>query len=262
MHPILFSIGPITIHTYGFLIALGFIAAMTVIRRFSVKSGLNSEQTLDLTFWSLLIGFIGARLLFVLTQPRLFENDLLGIFRIWEGGLVFYGGPLVVVPFVLWYTRKKRLPLLRTMDVMTLGLVIAHAFGRMGCLAAGCCYGKPTDTTWGIKLYSDLVDVKWHGVNLHPTQIYESLSLFILFFALTRIYKLKRFDGQVVLSYFIAYPIIRSIIEIFRGDLERGFLIDDYLSTSQAISIIVFLVALTVLALKLQKLKSLKTHKK
>lgn len=133
------------------------------------------------------------------------------------------------------------------------GLVIAHAFGRFGCLAAGCCYGKPTDSPLGIKLYSDLVDPAMRGIPLHPTQLYESFALFVLFAGLLWVSRKKVFDGQVVLTYFITYPIIRSVIEVFRGDLVRGFVIEDILSTSQFISLLVFLGATATLVVRLKK---------
>ena len=114
----------------------------------------------------------------------------------------------------------------KTMDACIPGLVLAHLFGRLGCLSAGCCYGKPTDKPWGIRLYSDLVDEHLRGIPLHPTQLYEAGALGILFLGLLWIFHHRKFDGQVALTYFLAYPIIRSIVEIFRGDLIRGFVID------------------------------------
>ncbi len=129
------------------------------------------------------------------------------------------------------------------MDVLAPGLVINHVFGRFGCLAAGCCYGKPTGSPFGVRLYSDLVERHLQGIPLHPTQLYEAASLSVLFLGLIYIFKKKLFDGQVALSYFIAYPIIRSLIEIFRGDLIRGFVVEGIVSTSQFISFLVFLLA-------------------
>jgi phosphatidylglycerol:prolipoprotein diacylglycerol transferase len=219
------------------------------------RSKLDVERTLDLTFWSLLVGFAGSRLLFILTRLPDFVEQPLAIFKVWEGGLVFLGGPIAVIPFILWYAKKHKLPLWKTMDAMIPGLAIAHMFGRFGCLSAGCCYGKPTGSSWGIKLYSELVDRQYWGINLHPTQLYEASALFILFWGLIWVFRTKRFDGQVVLTYFMAYPIIRSIIETFRGDIIRGFIIEDVLSTSQFISILVFLTASIALIRRLKSVR-------
>ena len=253
MHPLLLQIGPIPIHTYGFLIAMGFLAAVATIKRLATRSGLDVERVLDLTFWSLLVGFAGARLLFVITRFSTFAADPISVFKVWEGGLVFFGGPLACLPFMVWYMRKHRLPFWKTMDALGPGLVIAHAIGRLGCLAAGCCYGKPTGTSFGIKLYSDLVDHSLQGIPLHPTQLYESVSLMILYLGLLRIFRTKSFDGQVALTYFMVYPVIRSIVEVFRGDLIRGFVIEDVLSTSQFISLLMFIVSGIILMIRLKQ---------
>jgi phosphatidylglycerol:prolipoprotein diacylglycerol transferase len=258
MHPILLELGPITIHTYGFFIALGVLISFSVIRRLAIQEKLNPEKVLDITFLALIFGFLGARLLFVLTRIDYFLSNPAEIFAVWNGGLVFYGGPIFAIPLILWLNKKRKLPLWKTVDVLTPGLVISHAFGRMGCLAAGCCYGKPTGKEWGIKLYSDLVDSKFHGVFLHPVQLYESGSLFILFIGLLILHKKKSFDGQVFLTYMIIYPILRSILEIYRGDLIRGFVIEGILSTSQFISILMFLVALGFMIYRLKTMDSKK----
>src|SRR4051794_27071555 len=106
MHPILIKLGPIPIHTYGFLVAIGFLMAVTVIKRLALQSKLDVEKILDLCFWVLLVGFLGARTLFILTRLNSFVNHPLEMFKVWEGGLVFLGGPLAVIPFIVWYVHK------------------------------------------------------------------------------------------------------------------------------------------------------------
>lgn len=256
MHPVLFHLGPLTIHTYGFLIACGFLVAVAVIKRLSGRSGLDVDRVLDLTFWGLLVGFAGARLLFVITRLSTFVADPISVFRIWEGGLVFFGGPLAVVPFVIWYSKKHKLPMWRVMDVLAPGLAIAHVIGRFGCIAAGCCYGRPTGSDWGLRFNSDLVDIALRGVPLHPTQLYEAASVFILFLGLIWIHRIKKFDGQVTLTYLMGYPVIRSVIETFRGDTVRGFVIEGVLSTSQFISALVFFLALISLIVRLRSIQT------
>lgn len=254
MHPVLLNIGPLTIHTYGFLIALGFLIGVYVNKRLAVLNGIDPDRMVDLSFWCLISGFIGARLLFVLTLWSEFMLDPMRILRVWEGGLVFFGGPIAAVPVGLWYLRRHKVNIWKMMDAGIPGLVIGHAFGRLGCLAAGCCYGKPTGGDWGVRLHSDLVDLNLQGIPLHPTQLYESAALFLLFFALVYLFlKRKVFDGQIVLTYFMAYPIIRSIVEIYRGDTIRGFVIDGILSTSQFISILVFILATAALVYRLRQ---------
>lgn len=255
MHPLLFHIGPIPIHTYGFFVALGFLTAVFIIKRLAARDRLDTEKILDLTFWGTLVGFVGARLLFVITRWDYFSHDLGSIFKVWEGGLVFFGGPLTVVPFGIWYIRKHKLPMWKTMDAVVPGLTVGHMLGRFGCLSAGCCYGKPTGSDWGIRFYSDLVDKQYHGIPLHPTQLYEAGALGVLLMVLLYLHKRRVFDGQVFLTYFMAYPVIRSIVEIYRGDIIRGFVIDGILSTSQFISILVFLAAAIALFVRLKNVQ-------
>lgn len=254
MYPVLINLGPIPVHTYGFLIAVGFLVALTVIQRLASAAKLNVDRILDLTFWSLLVGFLGARVLFIITRFEDFFQDPLAIFKVWQGGLVFLGGPIVTIPFIIWYVRKYKLPVWKTLDVLTPGLVIAHVFGRFGCLTAGCCYGKPTGTNFGIRLYSDLVDRSFHGIPLHPTQLYEAGSLFILFLGLLYLSRRKVFDGQIALVYLMSYTVIRSVIEVFRGDSIRGFVIDGILSTSQFLSGLIFMAAFAALIYRVKHL--------
>lgn len=253
MHPILFNLGPLVIHTYGFFVAMGFIAGVMVVRNLAIQDKLNAERIIDLTFWLLLTGFAGARLLFVITRWSDFADDPLRIFKIWEGGLVFYGALFTTVPFAIWYMRKHNLPVWKSLDAMIPGLVIAHMFGRFGCTAAGCCYGRPTGTSFGIRLNSSLVEESYRGILLHPVQLYEAFALFLIFIGLLMIWKRKKFDGQVFLAYFMSYAVVRSVLEVFRGDLIRGFVIDDILSTSQFISLIFFVIALLVFIIRAKK---------
>lgn len=255
MHPVLVSFGSLTVHTYGFMIAVGFLVAVAAIRRLADREGLDSDRVLDLTFWSLIVGFVGARLLFVITRWPTFAADPASIVRVWEGGLVFFGGPIAVLPFVIWYVRRHGMKLWKVMDTMIPGLTIAHAFGRLGCIAAGCCYGRPTGSDWGFRFHSDLVEAQFRGVPLHPTQLYEASALTVLFFGLLWVSRRKRFDGQVVLTYFMVYPIIRSIIEVYRGDLIRGFVIEGWLSTSQFISLMLFIGASLALTVRLKQIR-------
>ena len=238
------------------MIALGFFAALATVRRLAPKSGLSADQMADWAFWFLIVGFLGARGLFVVTRWSDFMADPLSILKIWEGGLVFFGGPLTAIPFGVWLFRKNRLSGWKGIDVFLPSVAVAHAMGRLGCLAAGCCYGRPTDLPWGIRLSSDLVDPSHRGVPLHPVQLYEAVALLILYFGLLWLHSRKRFDGQVGLTYLLAYPILRSMIEEFRGDSIRGFVIEGLLSTSQFISILMFAVASLVLVYRLKGLRA------
>lgn len=260
MHPLLFELhlGSLSIpfHTYGLMIAIGFILGVITVRRLARRSGFDPDQCADLAFWLLLLGFVGSRVLFIFTRFSYFLENPMDVFKVWEGGLVFFGGLISSTAYAFWYFKKHKLNPWRMVDVLSPGLVIAHAFGRLGCLSAGCCYGSPTGAPWGIRLESELVDFSLRGIPLHPTQLYEFVSLMILFGGLIWVFRTKKIDGQVGLTYFMVYPLIRSVIEVFRGDTIRGFVIDGLLSTSQFISALVFVAALMVLRLRLKILES------
>ncbi|MBU6374724.1 MAG: prolipoprotein diacylglyceryl transferase [Bdellovibrionales bacterium] len=258
MFPLLFQIGPFPVHTYGLMIAIGFFVSVSMIRRLSQQSGLDPQKMADFAFWFLLVGFIGARSLFVITRWSDFAADPLAIFKIWEGGLVFFGGPLLAVPFGIWMVHRSKISGWKGIDIFLPPIAIAHAFGRLGCLAAGCCYGRPTDLPWAVRLNSELVDKAHRGVALHPVQLYEAVALTLLFAGLLWLFPRKKFDGQVGLSYLLAYPIVRSIIEEFRGDSVRGFVIDGFLSTSQFISLVIFLVALIALIWRVREVNEMR----
>ncbi len=243
MHPVLFEIGGFPLHTYGVLVAAGFLSGVWFMRGQAKLLGWDTEKVVDFCFMALFIGFIGCRLFFVLTQLSYFAEHPAEVFAVWEGGMVFYGGPVLVVPWALWWMRKNKFPLGTMSDLATQTLALGHAIGRWACLAAGCCYGKECSYPWGVRLNSELVDVHLRGVPLHPVQLYESFSLFALFLFLRWLWKRRRFEGQIALAYFMAYAVIRSIMETFRGDLVRGFLIPGWISTSQFISIILFIIA-------------------
>lgn len=251
MFPILLKIGSFPVHSYGFFIAVGFLLCVWVSKREAQRIGLPGEKIVDLGFWSLLVGMVGARVLYVLTLWPQFAQHPIEALYVWEGGLVFFGGPLSCIPFFFWYTKRNNFPRWQVLDIGAQAVPLAHAFGRIGCLSVGCCHGKATGGEWGIKLYSELVERDLRGVFIHPTQIYESVALILLFFALRRLRLRKKFDGQIACVYLIAYSIIRSVIEVFRGDSIRGFVLPDLISTSQFISILVIL-ATIALYLKLK----------
>ncbi len=243
-----FNIGSLTIpiHTYGLMIAIGFILAVKLMRSLAVREKISPDKIADLAFWCLVSGLAGGRILFVITRWEYFSEHPMDILKIWQGGLVFFGGLIGATLTALIILRAQKLSFWRVADVMLPGLTLSHVFGRFGCFGAGCCHGSATDVPWAVKLNSELVEPALRNVPIHPTQLYESFSLLLLLGILLIVFRRKKFDGQVALTYFMLYPILRSVIEVYRGDSIRGFLIEDVLSTSQAISIVVFLAALGV----------------
>ncbi len=255
MHPILIRIGPLTIHTYGFMIATGFLIGLYLAVRQAKKEGISPDRILDLGFYILLAAIIGSRLLFVLIDAGHYLRHPLDIFKIWEGGLVFYGGVLLAVPVAIWYVKKHSLGIWRTADIFAPPLAIGHVFGRLGCFFAGCCYGKVAETLpWGV-IFSDPECLAPKNVPLHPTQLYEAGGEFLNFLILISLRRHKSFNGQLFMAYLLIYSVLRFIVEFFRGDTARGFLFS-HISVSQGISILMFLVAVIgMVILRRRKIK-------
>jgi len=254
MHPILIRLGPLTIHTYGFLIAVGFLVGLWVAALQAKREGVPSDRIIDLGFYILLAAIIGSRLFFILVNLDHYMGNPADIFKIWEGGLVFYGGVLLAVPTAVWYVKKNAMGIWNTADIFAPSIAIGHVFGRLGCFAAGCCYGKTAQSLpWGI-IFTDPDCLAPTNVSLHPTQLYEAAGEFVNFLILITLRRYKTFNGQLFMAYLLLYSVLRFIVEVFRGDVGRGFLIRN-LSVSQGISIIMFLVAVAGLLVLRQKNK-------
>jgi phosphatidylglycerol:prolipoprotein diacylglycerol transferase len=254
MFPVLFTIGPLTIHTYGFLVALGALVGLLVSIRGSDASGMSRQQVMDMIFMIILCAIVGSRLTFVLINYAYFLERPLAAFKLWEGGLVFSGGFVLVLLFVGWYIRRHRLPLWSIGDLFAPAVAISQGLGRLGCLMAGCCYGKPSDIPWAIT-FNHPQSLAPHHVPLHPTQIYASLSGFIIFFILILIRQKKKFEGQVFLWFVILHSTSRLIVERFRGD-DRGVIAGTALSVTQVVTLVLLVagvVLLVILSSKHQK---------
>lgn len=259
---------------YGFAVAMGFVTGVWLAVRRGRRAGLDGGALLDLSFWILLAGVGGSRALFVLLNAERYARLCLGSntrplgrvladcaapLRLWDGGLVFYGGALCAAAVVAVFCHRRRWSFPRLADVFAPALALGHAFGRMGCFLAGCCYGRPLDGgprfPPGSVAYEDLRRIgalppgAEATAGLHPTQLYEAAGELVIFFVLLRLERRKRAPGQVALTYALLYAGLRAVVEIWRGDAGRRFLFELpagaplVLSTSQAISVAVALAA-------------------
>lgn len=250
MYPEIIRIGNFPINTYGVFLALAFLGAIMVTVRLGARDGLPRERIYDLCLWMLLASLVSSKLLMLLTEPeyrahpaQLFSLDFL------RSGGVFYGGLIGAVVTGYFLMRRFKLPWWKTADACAPGIALGNVLGRQGCFAAGCCWGKPTTLPWGVKfteLGHEITGVPT-GVPLHPTQLYESFAMLIVFFFLLWLHRRRRFSGQVILAYALLYASIRFAIEFLRDD-PRGDILGlttlTGLSTSQMIGIVVALSAL------------------
>jgi phosphatidylglycerol:prolipoprotein diacylglycerol transferase len=245
MYPILLDIGYVKLYTYGLFLALGFMAAVWFSKRNARFYNTSDQVISDLFFVILLASIVGARSLYVLINFDAYRHNLLEIFKIWNGGLVFFGGFIGAVAACLVLLKIKKMPIAKTADIIAPGIALGHAIGRFGCLFAGCCYGKVCDLPFAIK-FTNPDGLAPLNVYLHPTQIYMVLSNFLLFLILIWLQRRKKFSGMVFLSYIMLYSAFRSGIEFFRGDF-RGDFFFEFLSLSQGIGIVISFVALGLL---------------
>jgi len=261
MYPVLFRIGNFPINTYGVFLALAFLCAILITVKLAERDGLPRQKIYDLSLWMLLASLIGSKILMLFTEPEYRDHplQLLSLDFLRSGG-VFYGGLLGAVVTGYFLMRRFKLPWWKTADACAPGIAIGNFFGRQGCFAAGCCWGKPTSLPWGVRfteLGHEITGVPI-DVPLHPTQLYESFSMLIVFFFLLWLHKHRRFGGQVILFYALLYSIIRFAIEFVRDD-PRGDILGltsmTGLSTSQIIGLIVGAASLILLVIRWRKNK-------
>jgi phosphatidylglycerol---prolipoprotein diacylglyceryl transferase len=263
MYPELFRIGSFPINTYGVFLALAFLCAILITVKLAARDGLPRERIYDLCLWMLLASLIGSKVLMLFTEPEYRDHplQLLSLDFLRSGG-VFYGGLIGAVIAGYFLMKRYRLPWWKTADACAPGIAIGNFFGRQGCFAAGCCWGKPTSLPWGVKfseLGHEITGVPTDAY-LHPTQLYESFAMLLVFFFLLWLHKRKRFSGQVVLAYALLYSVIRFAIEFVRDD-PRGDILGltslTGLSTSQLISLVVGISALIVLLIRRRRAQAL-----
>jgi len=242
MHPILFTIKGITIYTYGFFLALGFLVGFVLFLLEAKRRKKSLDTAIDLAFWVLISSIIISRIFYVLVNLRYFIERPLRIFMIWEGGLVWYGAFFgAIIAYFIYFRKRGEEGWLFT-DIAIPSVALGQAIGRIGCFMAGCCYGKATDLCIGVTFGSS--GIAPAGVSLHPTQIYHSISEFLIFLFLFSWRGRTRFSGELFLYYLFLYGATRSVVEVFRGD-PRGEVFG-VMSTSQCISIIVVILAIAV----------------
>jgi phosphatidylglycerol---prolipoprotein diacylglyceryl transferase len=248
----------LAVPSYGVAVTLGVAIAIVLAARQAPRADLDRGQILDLSFWLLIAGLGGSRLLFVLLnagefaglcagsgEPRGFGQVLSACaapLRLWDGGLVFYGGGLAAALVAWRFGRRRGWRFAVVGDVYAPGLALGHAVGRLGCFFAGCCFGKTCLTGGapcvrfpaGSVAYDHLQGhmqaaggaAAGHTPALHPTQLYEAAALLVLFFVLTWFARRKRFHGQVLLLYVAGYALLRLPLELYRGDVNRRFLFE------------------------------------
>jgi phosphatidylglycerol---prolipoprotein diacylglyceryl transferase len=245
MRPVLFRLGGLTVYAYGFFLAMGIVAGALLAFVEARREGIPIERMIDLFFYSVISAVVGARLLFVIINFDSYRNNPLHVFRVWEGGLVFYGGLVLAAGVSIGYMRRRRLAVWKMADLFAPSVALGLFFGRVGCFFAGCCYGKETTLPWAVT-FTDPASLALRNLPLHPTQLYDAGNGLAIFFFLIWLKRRKTFDGEVFWLFLSLYSVTRFFIEIMRGD-PRGFLWDGFLSTSQFVGTVLAIVSLFML---------------
>jgi phosphatidylglycerol---prolipoprotein diacylglyceryl transferase len=213
--------------TYGVLVASGVLLGLFVAATLAQRQGEDPEKAWNLGIIAVLSAIVGAKLLLIINDwPTYSQNwrDIFSLSMLQAGG-VFYGGLLAAIAASVWYIRRNHMPVLKTCDAFAPGIALGHAIGRLGCFAAGCCYGKATSLPWGV-VFTNPVAREYSGtplgIHIHPTQLYESAVELANFFLLYWLIRHKRFNGQVIGAYMFLYGFARYFIEFVRDDPERG----------------------------------------
>ncbi len=213
MHPTLLRIGSFELSTYGVLVATAYVAAILWLKARREEMGLSEDDFWDLVYWLFAGALLGGKLGYVIV-----ERDVSLLWHDVRYGFVFYGGFIGVLLAGWIATRRMKLSFVKLSDYFAVALPLGHAIGRLGCLAAGCCYGRHTDMPWGIALDGD--------PSRHPTQIYESILNLLIAFTVARVGLARTRDGRwkpgsAFLLYIALYAVARFVVEIYRGD-DRG----------------------------------------
>jgi phosphatidylglycerol---prolipoprotein diacylglyceryl transferase len=249
--PQLFHIGSFALPTYGLLVAIGVFVGLMVASKLSERQGLDPENAWNLGIFAILAALLGAKVLYIINDWGYYTRhpkDILSLSTLQAGG-VFYGGLIAAIAVSVWYIRRNRMPVLRTCDAFAPGIALGHVFGRFGCFAAGCCFGKPTSMPWGVTFTNPLANLNSEtplNVRIHPTELYEAAVELINFFVLLWIFKNKKFEGQVIGTYLFLYGVARFILEFWRGDPGRGEVFGGLMSGTQLISIFMAIAGLAI----------------
>src|SRR5829696_162443 len=250
MHPILFEIGRFPVYTYGVLLAVAYLLGLQFALVRARSRGLDPNRVMDLGIWIIISALAGAKLLLLIIDFDSFGRSPADLLTLLRSGGVFYGGLIAAVVVALWYLWRHKMPVWQVTDVFAPGIALGHVVGRLGCLFAGCCFGKPTSVPWAITFHSEYAAQNVGtplNVPLHPTQLYEAgAELLILGILLATEKKGRPFPGRTFWGYMFLYGISRFIIEFYRGD-ARGAV--GAFSTSQFVSMLIIPLSVIMLYL-------------
>ncbi|NQU40328.1 MAG: prolipoprotein diacylglyceryl transferase [Lentisphaerae bacterium] len=262
MMPDLFSIGKLSVHWYGVMMALGFLAGLLNWTLLGRSTGRDFKFCSDLLFWIMIAGILGARAAYILSDLNYFMANPEKIVRIDEGGLIYFGGFLGAWLALYLVARSQKTPFLDLADFVITSLPLAHAFGRIGCFMNGCCHGTVSNGSmaviypmrspaWHEQLMAGVIDPSaWQSLAVHPVQLYEAAFNLLLFGIVLLAWHRRRQPGTVGVTYLLTYPVGRFLLEFLRGDYRLRWM---GLSVAQWISVALFIAGWVLLAILRQR---------
>ena len=239
MHPILLKLGPLSVYSYGVMVAAGFSVVAFLVYRRAPKFGVDRDAMIDYLVLALASGVVGARILYVLLNFGYYRANPIEILNLSKGGLVWYGGFATTILASIWWTKRRGVDFWSVADLLAPYIALGQAFGRIGCYLNGCCYGIPAPDNF---IFG----------RTHPTQIYSSILLFVIFVVLVRWQNVRRFKGEIFTGYCILYSCKRFFIEFLRGDNPVIFI---GLTISQLISAVALVAVLCIFKIKVDEWK-------
>jgi phosphatidylglycerol---prolipoprotein diacylglyceryl transferase len=252
MHPILFEIAGFPVYTYGVLLAAAYLLGLQFALRRARTRNLDPNRVMDLGIWIILSALVGAKLLLLIVEFDTYGSNPRELITLVRSGGVFYGGLIAAVLVALVYLWYHRMPVWTVTDVFAPGIALGHVVGRLGCLFAGCCFGRPATVPWAITFHSEYAAENVGtplNVPLHPTQLYEAGSELMILGALLWFERKGRpFPGRTFWSYMLLYGVTRFIIEFYRGDTRGSLMLfGTAFSTSQFVSLLIVPLAIVML---------------
>ena len=218
MYPVLVQLGTFELRTYGVIVALSFFLGLWLSAKEAKRKGLDPGLIWDFAFYALLGGIIGARIYFVVfSDPAYFLQKPWEIVAVWHGGIGIIGALLGGFLTALWYCRRKKLSFWRFADTLAPGVALGQVAGVFACLLNGDSYGKPTDLAWAIT-YTDPRGMAPLNTPLHPVEIYEMVTYFVVFLLVWQTIEKNKTDGFAILTYLAGYGAARFFVEFFRGN--------------------------------------------
>jgi phosphatidylglycerol:prolipoprotein diacylglycerol transferase len=258
MHPDFMSIGPLTIHSYGVMMALGFVAGLANWIWLGKRQGHSVQFCTDLMFWVMVAGIVGARIAYVMENWSYYAADPASIIRVDQGGLVFYGGFVAAGGAVVLFAKRHQVGLIRLFDLVVTSVPLAHALGRVGCFLNGCCFGRCTTARlhvafpahsipWLSQLRAGQIeDTAASSLPVHPVQLYEAGFNLTVYALLVWLFHRRLRTGVITAVYLMLYAIGRFTLEFMRGDRADRVAVEQ-LSIGQFVSLVVFAVGLILL---------------